>query len=105
MISRLPVSRSCSRSENDNAEGVKGYYDWWKPLQARGMPGFERLPKHVVIPQLNNIDRMERIRAGARAQRFQAVAGGEDHGWQLDAGPDRRAGLKRRPRWPCASYC
>lgn len=47
---------------NDNAEGVKSYYDWWKPLKARGIPGFAELPKHVVIPELNNIERMQRIR-------------------------------------------
>lgn len=46
---------------NDNAEGVKSYLDWWRPLQARGFPGFERLPQHVVIPELNNLDRMQLI--------------------------------------------
>jgi membrane dipeptidase len=57
---------------NDNTEGVKGYYGWWRPLQARGLPGFERLPKHVVIPQLNNIDRMARICAALERNGFSA---------------------------------
>ncbi len=51
-------------------EGVEGYLSWWKPLQARGMPGFERLPKHVVISELNNIDRMERIRQALKRGGF-----------------------------------
>jgi membrane dipeptidase len=55
---------------NDNSEGVKGYYDWWKPLQARGMPGFEHPPEHVVIPGLNNIDRMQRIHAALERDGF-----------------------------------
>lgn len=55
---------------NDNAEGVKGYYDWWKPLQARRVPGFERLPKHVVIAELNNIERMQRIHAALERNGF-----------------------------------
>jgi membrane dipeptidase len=55
---------------NDNAEGVKGYYDWWRPLQARGMPGFAQLPKHVVIPELNTIDRMALICAALERSGF-----------------------------------
>jgi membrane dipeptidase len=55
---------------NNNSEGVKGYYDWWKPLQTRGMPGFEHLPKHVVIPELNNIHRMQLIHASLERDGF-----------------------------------
>ena len=55
---------------NDNAEGVKGYYDWWRPLQARGLPGFAQLPKHVVIPELNTIDRMKLICAALERSGF-----------------------------------
>jgi membrane dipeptidase len=57
---------------NDNAEGVKGYYDWWRPFQARGLRGFERLPKHVVIPELNTIDRMALICAALERNGFSA---------------------------------
>lgn len=55
---------------NDNAAGVKGYYGWWRPLQARGMPGFAQLPKHVVIPELNTIDRMALICAALERSGF-----------------------------------
>jgi microsomal dipeptidase-like Zn-dependent dipeptidase len=45
---------------NDNAEGVKAYHPWWTSLAEEGIMGFEaeRLPEHVVIPELNNVRRM-----------------------------------------------
>ncbi|QYJ86871.1 dipeptidase [Shewanella mesophila] len=46
---------------NNNAEGVKEYIEWWHSLRARGVLGFDIEPEHVVIPELNNIDRMEHI--------------------------------------------
>lgn len=46
---------------NNNAEGVKQYIEWWHSLRARGVLGFDIEPEHVVIPELNNIDRMEHI--------------------------------------------
>ena len=49
------------------------------------MPGFERLPKHVVIPELNNIDRMERIRQALERGGFAESHDREDHGGQLDS--------------------
>jgi membrane dipeptidase len=55
---------------NDNSAGVKGYYGWWRPLQAIGMPGFAQLPKHVVIPELNTIDRMALICAALERSNF-----------------------------------
>jgi len=66
---------------NDNAEGVKNYLDWWKPLQARELPGFEILPQHVVIPELNTIERMTLIqraleRGGFGAAQIDKILGG-----------------------------
>ena len=49
--------------ENDNFEGVKKYLPWWESLRSQCILGYEQDPKHVVIPELNNIDRMERIHA------------------------------------------
>jgi membrane dipeptidase len=46
---------------NDNGEGVKQYVEWWHSLRARGVLGFDHEPLHVVIPELNHIERMERI--------------------------------------------
>ncbi|PMG77254.1 peptidase M19 [Shewanella sp. 10N.286.51.B7] len=47
--------------DNNNAEGVKQYHAWWQSLAEKNVLGFESLPQHVVIPELNNIDRMSRI--------------------------------------------
>ncbi len=46
---------------NDNGEGVKQYLDWWRRQGQRGILGFDKEPVHVVIPELNHIQRVERI--------------------------------------------
>lgn len=46
---------------NNNAEGVKEYLDWWNSQAELGILGFDHTPKHVVIPELNNINRVELI--------------------------------------------
>ncbi len=66
---------------NDNAEGVKEYLGWWESLRKRGIPGFETLPRHVVIPELNDIHRMRSIhqaldRAGYREGQIEKIMGG-----------------------------
>ena len=55
-------------------KGVKGYLDWWRAMDKRGVPGFGWTPEHVVIPEFNNIHRMERIAATLARARF---TGGE----------------------------
>jgi membrane dipeptidase len=46
--------------DNDNAEGVKAYHPWWESMAREGILGFDadKLPRHVVIPELNNVRRM-----------------------------------------------
>ncbi len=66
---------------NDNAEGVKGYLPWWNSIAKDGILGFDRLPQHVVIPQLNDIRRMFTIhralqQAGFKAAEIEKVMGG-----------------------------
>jgi membrane dipeptidase len=66
---------------NDNAEGVKEYHAWWAGQRRRGVPGFETLPRHVVIPELNNIRRMRSIhraldRAGYPTGQIEKIMGG-----------------------------
>jgi membrane dipeptidase len=66
---------------NDNAEGVKEYLDWWEGVRRRGVPGFETPPRHVVIPELNDIHRMSSIhraldRAGYRDGQIEKIMGG-----------------------------
>ncbi|QYJ96991.1 dipeptidase [Shewanella alkalitolerans] len=70
--------------DNDNAEGVKQYVEWWHSLRARGVLGFDHEPQHVVIPALNHIERMERIdsaltRAGFSSGDRAKIMGGN---WQ-----------------------
>lgn len=57
---------------NNNAEGVTAYYPWWDSMTERGVLGFEEHPRHVVIPELNNIHRMERIHRALETARFDA---------------------------------
>lgn len=58
---------------NDNAQGVKEYLDWWHSLRAKQVLGFDLEPKHVVIPELNHIDRMSRIDDALAKARFKAT--------------------------------
>jgi len=57
---------------NDNAEGVKDYHGWWKANRDAGIPGFENLPKHAVIPELNNINRLQLIHQALERDGFKA---------------------------------
>lgn len=69
---------------NDNAAGVKEYLPWWQAMREQKVAGFDWTPGHVVIPELNNIDRMATIaavldKAGLRARDIDRVMGGN---WQ-----------------------
>ncbi|MDN3646627.1 membrane dipeptidase [Pontixanthobacter aestiaquae] len=55
---------------NNNAEGVKQYHEWWQSIHNSGVPGFSQLPAHVIIPELNNIDRMRLIEQALEADPF-----------------------------------
>lgn len=55
---------------NDNAEGVKEYLEWWRAMDKLGIPGFAQDPHHVVIPALNDIHRMDSIAAALEKARF-----------------------------------
>jgi membrane dipeptidase len=43
------------KHNNNNDEAVKAYFPWWK--DQAGILGFDKLPRHCVIPELNNIRR------------------------------------------------
>jgi len=69
---------------NDNAAGVKEYLPWWQAMREQKVAGFDWTPGHVVIPELNNIDRMATIaaalnKAGFRARDIDRVMGAN---WQ-----------------------
>jgi membrane dipeptidase len=56
---------------NNNEEAVKSLYPWWQ--QQQGLTGFDRLPQHVVIPELNNIRRFFTIQAALEKRGYQAA--------------------------------
>jgi membrane dipeptidase len=58
---------------NNNAEGIKGYYPWWQSMAERGVFGFDELPEHVVIPELNDVHRMRTIHHALEAGGFTAT--------------------------------
>ncbi len=57
-----------ARIGNNNAQGVKAYFPWWDSVARDGIPGFEKRPAHVVIPELNNVRRMYSIHRGLMRQ-------------------------------------
>ena len=59
--------------DNDNAKGVEEYLPWWEAMRKDGVPGFEVAPKHVVIPELNALDRMATITRALERARFRAA--------------------------------
>jgi len=66
---------------NNNEEGVKEYFEWWKAMRDKGIAGFELLPEHVVIPELNAIDRLQTIakaldRDGFSTAQVEKIMGG-----------------------------
>ncbi|MBP1767333.1 MAG: renal dipeptidase family protein [Candidatus Aminicenantes bacterium] len=52
-----------AKLNNDNTEAIKLSLDWWKRQQAAGILGFEDLPRHSIIPELNNVRRLFTIQA------------------------------------------
>lgn len=64
---------------NDNTEAVKAYFPWWE--KQAGVLGFDRLPRHCVIPELNNIRRLFTIqealeKSGHSAAEVEKIMGG-----------------------------
>ncbi len=55
---------------NDNSKAVKGYYPWWK--QHEGILGFDELPEHVIIPELNNVKRFFTIQKALEERKYSA---------------------------------
>lgn len=55
---------------NDNREGVKEYLEWWLAMRGLGIPGFDWSPEHVVIPELNQLNRMARIQVALEKSGF-----------------------------------
>ncbi|MCL1088153.1 dipeptidase [Shewanella profunda] len=58
---------------NDNEQGIKEYQEWWYSLRTKNVLGFDVEPRHVVIPELNHIDRMSRIDDALAKARFKST--------------------------------
>jgi membrane dipeptidase len=66
---------------NDNAKAAPMLHDWWTSMRDRGVPGYGELPRHMVIPELNDARRMFTIQraleqAGFAASEVEKIVGG-----------------------------
>jgi microsomal dipeptidase-like Zn-dependent dipeptidase len=59
--------------DNNNALGIKEYLPWWHSLRDKNVLGFDVEPSHVVIPELNHIERMSRIDDALAKARFKST--------------------------------
>jgi membrane dipeptidase len=64
-----------------NRAAAREYHEWWATSHARGIPGFEQLPAHAVIPEFNSIDRIAVIQqaleqGGFKASEIDRILGG-----------------------------
>lgn len=78
-----PVSGEAAavKAGNDNAAAIKNYHAWWDSVAKQGVMGFDERPRHVVIPELNNVRRMFLIhqalgRAGFLTGEVEKIMGG-----------------------------
>ncbi len=74
-------NRSVQKLGNDNAKAGKLLHPWWKRIHDSGVPGYARMPEHMVIPELNDARRMFSIhkgleKAGFGASQIDKIMGG-----------------------------
>jgi len=62
-----------AKLNNNNEEAIKLDLDWWKRQQAAGIMGFEDLPKHCVIPELNNVRRFFTIQTALEKKGYSST--------------------------------
>jgi microsomal dipeptidase-like Zn-dependent dipeptidase len=77
----LRGEQNLTKLKNNNAEGIKDYLGWWDSVAKQGVLGFDKKPAHVVIPELNNINRMFTIYAaleknGFKTSEIEKIMGG-----------------------------
>ncbi len=46
-----------AKLNNDQAKALEPSLKWWKRNKEAGVLGYEELPKHYIIPELNNVKR------------------------------------------------
>jgi membrane dipeptidase len=62
-----------AKLNNNNAAGIKNYLGWWDYVAKEQVLGFDKRPTHVVIPELNNLQRMFTIHAALEKNGFKAA--------------------------------
>jgi membrane dipeptidase len=62
-----------AKLNNNNALGIKNYLGWWDYVATEKVLGFDKRPTHVVIPELNNLQRMFTIHAALDKSGFKAA--------------------------------
>ena len=67
-------SVEAARLGNDNAKAVALDLPWWTRQRDAGIMGFEELPGHAVIPELNDVRRLFTIREALERKRFPAAS-------------------------------
>jgi membrane dipeptidase len=67
-----PVAGLKEAQTKGNREAARAYADWWAMSHTRGVPGFEQLPPHVVIPEFNSLDRVPHIQRALERGGFTA---------------------------------
>jgi len=77
----LSGEQSLIEAKNNNAEAVKNYLPWWNSIAKLGVLGFDKLPTHVAIPELNNIRRIYTIhealeKSGFKSKEVEKIMGG-----------------------------
>jgi membrane dipeptidase len=77
----LRGEQNLAKLKNNNAEGIKDYLGWWESVAQQGVLGFDKKPQHVVIPELNNINRMFTIyaaleKSGFKSSEIEKIMGG-----------------------------
>lgn len=61
------------KANNDNAAIIKNYHPWWQSVGKQGVLGFDTLPTHVVIPELNEPRRAFKIHEALERDGFKAA--------------------------------
>jgi len=77
----LSGNQSLIEANNENAEAAKGYLPWWNSIAKLSVLGFDKLPTHVAIPELNNIRRIYTIhealeKSGFKSKEIEKIMGG-----------------------------
>lgn len=77
----LSGNQSLIEANNNNAEAAKGYLSWWNSIAKLDVLGFDKLPTHVAIPELNNIRRIHTIhetleKDGFKSKEIEKIMGG-----------------------------